>query len=223
MTRSRWTTALCALVFATAACGGGLSSVRGFERDRNVAELVRAATDESSAADVRAAAGHALRRIGAPAVMPLIEKLKDPSWAVRGHAADVLGSIGDRRASRPLVATLEVRGVPTGYVRAAGRALMDLADPATIATLRRMPTLPGIVQAADSIEQSQRCRAEPACTAGGRCGADATLPAGQCFPRSDADCRASDACGREQRCFRSAGGSRCVADICAERKSAGCE
>jgi len=49
----------------------------------------------------------ALRRIGEPAVGPLIESLKDRDEDIRGGAANALGEIGDRRAVEPLIQALK--------------------------------------------------------------------------------------------------------------------
>jgi HEAT repeat protein len=49
----------------------------------------------------------ALSQIGAPAVEPLIESLKDPKAQIRERAAEALGRIGDARALAPLIACLK--------------------------------------------------------------------------------------------------------------------
>ncbi len=48
-----------------------------------------------------------IRRIGEPAVLPLINALKDESSSVRSGAAEALGEIGDARAVQPLIDALK--------------------------------------------------------------------------------------------------------------------
>jgi len=63
--------------------------------------------DHEFAPDVREAASEALEKIGAPAVESLVAALKDKDYAVRRLVANVLGGIGDPRATEPLAAASE--------------------------------------------------------------------------------------------------------------------
>jgi HEAT repeat protein len=73
--------------------------------------------------------------IGAPAVGPLIDALKDPEKGIPEAAAHALGAIGDRRAAQPLIeAAMKNRGSSNKsrwmpMYAAAGRALARLNDP----------------------------------------------------------------------------------------------
>jgi HEAT repeat protein len=53
--------------------------------------------------DSRAAAAEILAILGAPAVPPLVQLLDDNNHFIRGKAAEVLGEIGDGRATKPLI------------------------------------------------------------------------------------------------------------------------
>lgn len=209
-----------ALLLALVACAASMSSVRQHEAERNIPELIRVVVDESSPDDVQSAAEYALRRIGEPAVDPLIQRLKDDDWFVRIRVAGLLGRIGDRRATEPLLDALLAPGGRPFYMKT---ALERLGDPAVLTKLREASGVPGLADTVGTIEQSQRCRAEPACKSEGACGAIGDTPTASCEPRSDADCRAADVCANEKRCFLSPGAARCVVDICADGKSRGCK
>ncbi len=56
---------------------------------------------------VRREASTALSRFGEPAVLPLIDVLKDEDWRVRGAAAWALGNLDDKRAIEPLEELLD--------------------------------------------------------------------------------------------------------------------
>lgn len=74
------------------------------------------------------AIGEGLLAIGADAVAPLIEQLESASVATRAACADLLGRIGDRRATAALVDTLNDADAAT--VATAASALGHIGDPA---------------------------------------------------------------------------------------------
>ena len=87
--------------------------------------------------DASAAAARALCAIGAPAVDPLIEALKDRDSHRRRGVASVLGAIGDPRAVEPLIAALEPGGAfQLSNVRSAIiNALGAIGDPRAVEPL----------------------------------------------------------------------------------------
>jgi hypothetical protein len=210
--------AVVGLALVLAACAASLTDVRKYEGERNIPELVRAVVDASSPEDVRDAAEYALRRMGEPAVEPLIQKLTDGDFYVRAMAASVLGDIGDRRASRPLLTALAKESNGTTSIML-GQSIERISDPSAIPALREMSGF-AAQSALGGIEKSERCRAEPACKSEGKCTADADA----CSARSDADCRWSEACAKDKRCYSGQGSTSCVADPCVGRPSghAGC-
>jgi HEAT repeat protein len=74
-----------------------------FKDPRAAGPLVDALRDWPSMSSV----GRSLKKIGKPAVEPLVAALADDNPAVRAAAAETLGSIGDRRAVEPLVLALK--------------------------------------------------------------------------------------------------------------------
>ncbi len=76
---------------------------------------------------VRDRAAWALEELGdARAVEPLLARLEDEEWSVRGSAAEALGRLGDARAVEGLLARLEDE---EGYVRgSAYEALLAILD-----------------------------------------------------------------------------------------------
>jgi hypothetical protein len=217
-TRSMRSGAVAGLALVLAACAASLTEVRKYEGERNIPELVRAVVDVSSSEDVRDAAGYALRRMGEPAVEPLIRQLTGSDFYARGMSANLLGDIGDRRATRPLLMALAKESSGTTALMLA-QSIERIGDPSATAGLREMSGF-AARGALETIEKSQRCRAEPTCKSEGRCTADADA----CSPRSDADCRWSEACAKDKRCYSGQGSTGCVADPCAGRGSgrAGC-
>jgi hypothetical protein len=210
--------AVAVLALLVAACAASLTEVRKYESERNIPELVRAVVDVSSPEDVRDAAGYALRRMGEPAVEPLIRQLTASDFYARGMSASVLGDIGDRRATRPLLAALAKEPSGTTALMLA-QSIERIGDPSATAGLREMSGF-AAHGALETIEKSQRCRAEPACKSEGKCTADVDA----CSARSDADCRWSEACAKDKRCYAGQGTAGCGADPCAGRRSghAGC-
>ncbi len=71
------------------------------------AQFVSEATDATTSPGVEAAG--ALVRIGRPSVEDLVAVLGGEDSAIQGHAASVLGEIGDPRAVEPLIAALKDR------------------------------------------------------------------------------------------------------------------
>jgi HEAT repeat protein len=95
-------------------------------KDPRAAEALIAILNDSDA-DLRHAATDGLKRIGTPAVEPLITALKDPDSYVRKRVAYVLGEIRDPRAVEALSIALKD---PDRYVRrAAVDALGEINDP----------------------------------------------------------------------------------------------
>jgi hypothetical protein len=217
-TRSMKLGAPAALALILAACAASMTEVRKYESERNIPELIRVITNVDSPEDVKDAAEYALRRMGETAVEPLVRQLTDGDFYVRAMAASVLGDIGDRRASRPLLMALAKESNGTTSIML-GQSIERISDPSAIPALREMSGF-AAQSALGGIEKSQRCRAEPACKSEGRCTADADA----CSPRSDADCRWSEACAKEKRCYLGQGSTGCVTDPCAGRRSghAGC-
>jgi HEAT repeat protein len=82
-----------------AAIGLGLTGEK-----RVVKYLVEALGDEHLL--VQIGASKALHRIGAPALAPLIEAIKDRSCRIRVHAIITLGDLGSKRAVKPLIDAL---------------------------------------------------------------------------------------------------------------------
>ncbi len=83
-------------------------SEREMIKSNDVVGLVRALSPKVSATTYEIKmAFDALKAMGEPAVLPLIEGLKDPDDAARYNAAKCLGEIGDARAVEPLVACMQ--------------------------------------------------------------------------------------------------------------------
>jgi HEAT repeat protein len=80
--------------------------------------------------EFHAPVGSSLLAIGADAVAPLIEKLQAASSAARIAAADLLGRLGDRRATSSLLEALE--DSEADVAAAAAAALGGLGDPAAL-------------------------------------------------------------------------------------------
>jgi len=101
-------------------------NIEKMEAKGDVKGLIRALrTDKYVKGGYRREAAGALIRIGAPAVEPLIQALKDKDPVIRFGAADALGEIGDRRAVGPLIEALNDIGVRW---RAATDALGKIGD-----------------------------------------------------------------------------------------------
>lgn len=100
----------------------------GHIRDPRVLEFLIFALGDNDKS-VRFHAADALTALGKPAVEPLIRALTDKDR--RGHAAAVLGRIGDHRAVEPLIAAYEAND-PNISV-AAGLALINFKDPRAVA------------------------------------------------------------------------------------------
>lgn len=79
---------------------------------------------------LQAAVANGLIGIGADAVAPLLERLQSASVATRVAAADLLGRIGDRRATGPLLQALD--DAEATVVAAAASALGQLGDPVAL-------------------------------------------------------------------------------------------
>jgi len=94
---------------------------------RAVLSLLAALKDHN--ADVHDAASEALIKLGAAAVEPLIDELKDERPEVRLASIDVLGKIGDTRAVDPLILALKDENIPVRQVTAI--ALGRIGAPAT--------------------------------------------------------------------------------------------
>jgi HEAT repeat protein len=100
------------------------------EAPRAMRSLIRALKDS----DINENAVRALTNIGAPAVAPLIEALKDKYPIVREQAAKALGWIGDQRSVDPLSHALSDT---VWYVRSeASKALETIGDPKAIKPIR---------------------------------------------------------------------------------------
>ncbi len=83
--------------------------------------------------EIRRSADIALGQIGAPAVQPLIARLKDCDWIVRLAAAQALRQIGDPLAIYPLIARLKDQD---WHVRqTAAQALGQIGEPRAVAQL----------------------------------------------------------------------------------------
>lgn len=81
-------------------------NVEKLKEKRDVKGLINALSHKDWG--VRNGAAEALRKIGKPAVEPLIQLLKDESAGVlQEKAAGILGEIGDTRAVEPLILVLE--------------------------------------------------------------------------------------------------------------------
>ena len=95
-------------------------NVEKMERNRDVAGLIEALNHKEN--EIQDKAQLALVRIGAPAVEPLIQTLKDENRNIRWRAAEALGKIGDARAVEPLIQALMYgdSGVRKHIVRALG-------------------------------------------------------------------------------------------------------
>ncbi|MBI5301588.1 MAG: HEAT repeat domain-containing protein [Chloroflexi bacterium] len=97
--------------------------------------------NELSDAETRKSAEELLIKVGAPAVEPLINALKDTSSARRQGVAKILGEIRDTRAVKPLIAALqnsdsEVRKVAIEALKNIGgeeaeKAIREYAEPTT--------------------------------------------------------------------------------------------
>jgi HEAT repeat protein len=75
-----------------------------------------------------------LRDIGEPALAPITTALHSESWSVRHHAAEALGEVGNPRAIDALAGVLAED--PDGYVRAAAVvALGRIGDPRAVDAL----------------------------------------------------------------------------------------
>jgi HEAT repeat protein len=98
--------------------------------------LVNALTDEDW--NAASAAGKALVRIGKPAVGPLIERLLDPDYRVRRHAAQALSEIADSRATQPLIAALEDEDSWVRFSAAEGLGAIGAGDNSVVDTLIRL-------------------------------------------------------------------------------------
>jgi HEAT repeat protein len=85
-------------------------------------------------------AEHALVRIGADAVQPLLGLLQDPNDDVRWHAVSALGELRDARVISTLVDLLDDPEI--GVRWAAARGLSHLGPPAVEAVLRALETRP---------------------------------------------------------------------------------
>lgn len=106
-------------------------ALRGMQNPSDVAALCGTLREERW--EVRYAGAGVLREIGAPAVPPLIELLRDKSANVREWAAEVLGRIKDPRAVPTLIEALKdddfvVRGI-------AAAALGGIKDPRAVQAL----------------------------------------------------------------------------------------
>lgn len=85
---------------------------------------------------LQAAIGEALIAIGPDAVAPLIERLQSAAVQTRVAAAELLGRIGDRRATASLISALDDADAAT--VAAAASALGSIGDPAGFDGLARL-------------------------------------------------------------------------------------
>ncbi len=94
---------------------------------RDALEPLMALMDEEH---LQAAISQGLRDIGADAVLPLVEQLASPSATARIAAAELLGQIGDRRATAALIDALDDSDAASAA--AAAIALGGVGDPAAI-------------------------------------------------------------------------------------------
>jgi HEAT repeat protein len=114
-----------------------------------------------------------MRQAAAAAVPALIAELRDGSPSSRALAAQLLGELGDRRATAPLVDAVE-RDVSGGPIASAAlAALTRLADPAAV---------PALVWAAESPEVEIRRAAFEALRTGADPRSEAVLEAGLADP-----------------------------------------
>jgi HEAT repeat protein len=81
-------------------------------------------------------AAKALANLGKPAVLPLIQLLKDANPGIRGYAASILGTIGNPKAVKPLLHTVQDEN-PVVRMLAAD-ALGMIGDPRAISALQRI-------------------------------------------------------------------------------------
>jgi hypothetical protein len=88
---------------AAIGCAASLATVRSYEAERNVAQLVKLHDDLDTPDNVQSAAEYALRRLGEPAVDALLRDLETGDDTTAGLAAHVLGQMGNPRATAPLL------------------------------------------------------------------------------------------------------------------------
>jgi hypothetical protein len=101
----------------------GLAAV-AFGGTDHVSELIARMIDNKRSPDARQRAHKALVKIGAPAVAPLIDNLKDANHEVRVDVVNALGEIKDPRAVEPLIEALK----DTAHVSAVLVALGKIQD-----------------------------------------------------------------------------------------------
>ena len=97
-------------------------------RSALIQPLISAMRTDVAAIGVHGGIIAALREIGASAVDPLINSLKDADWGVRAFAAWTLGTIGDSRAVEPLRDMLGDEDEVVRMVAAWGLTLLGDAD-----------------------------------------------------------------------------------------------
>jgi HEAT repeat protein len=215
---------LVAVGTAAISCGASLTTVRSYEAERNVAQLVKLHDDLDTPDNVQSAAEYALRRLGEPAVDELTRDLENTEDDTAGLAAHVLGQMGNPRATAPLLkALVRSEGRDPGAMRFkrvfVTDALLRIGDPVAIEPLRKL----GLNTEADTLERSKACRASPECKSKGQCMAAGPIADAACVNSSDADCRASEACSKQGHCFLEPPGTKCVPDICSEKQWRGCK
>ena len=100
-----------------------IASILGFIGDAAAIEALCHTLENDGDGLARYEAVTALGRIGKPSVPYLIRALKHHSPGTRQHVADVLGELGDARATEPLIMVLQNVGW------AAAKALGKIGDP----------------------------------------------------------------------------------------------
>ncbi len=100
-----------------------IADILGFIGDARAIDALCATLNNDDDGLTRYEAAKALGRIGKPSVPCLIEALKHQSPGTRQKVAEVLGELGDARATEPLIVVLQ----DVGW--AAAKALGEIGDP----------------------------------------------------------------------------------------------
>jgi len=109
--------------------------------DQDGMPIVKKAVDRFDGRANQQAAQDELITAGDRAVLPLIAALTDDDTLVAGHAAEILGELGDRRAAEPLIEILEQKMAEGEPLTASPfyAALQKMDDPAAEPILLKIP------------------------------------------------------------------------------------